>query len=429
MSELRSFLDGNGVLYRWIDVDADPLVGLLGSPEALDRLRLPALLLDGELLEAPESYAEAFATPPAHIGADERYLGAAGWRCRLAERLGLQTKPARSRYDLAVIGGGPAGLTAAVYAASEGLQTVVLERHVPGGQAGTSFRIENYLGFPGGISGFELARAAYEQALGFGAEILVGVELTGGQPRPPGLFAFELTSGAVIETRSAIIATGVHYVRVDAPDVEERLGAGVYYGVASNEAVFHRDGNVFVVGGSNSAGQAALHLAGYARKVTLVVRGESLASRMSRYLVDRLERTPNVAVRTQTEVVGAEGDGRLERLVLSERGSGDQTTVAADALFILIGGKPLTAGFEGWLRLDARGYLVTGPDVLESDGQSSPWPLERDPFLLESSVPGVFVAGDVRRNSTKRVASAVGEGAMAVQLVHQFLASGRSPET
>jgi len=423
MSELRTFLDGNGVVYRWIDVDADPLVGLLGSQEALDRLRLPALLLDGELLEAPGSYAEAFATPPAHIGTDERYLEAARWHCRLAERLGLQTKPTRSRYDVAIIGGGPAGLTAAVYAASEGLQTVVLERHVPGGQAGTSFRIENYLGFPGGISGFELARAAYEQALGFGAEILVGVELVGGQPRPPGLFAFELTSGAVIEARSAIIATGVHYVRLDAPDVEEHLGAGVYYGVASNEAVFHRDASVFVVGGANSAGQAALHLAGYARKVTLVLRGESLASRMSRYLVDRLERTPNVAVRTQTEVVGAEGDGRLERLILSERGSGDQTTVAADALFILIGGKPLTGGFEGWLRLDARGYLVTGPDILESDGRSSSWPLERDPFLLESSVPGVFVAGDVRRNSTKRVASAVGEGAMAVQLVHQFLAS------
>jgi hypothetical protein len=185
----------------------------------------------------------------------------------------------------------------------------------------------------------ELARAAYEQALGFGAEILIGVELTGGQPRPPGLFAFKLTSGAVIETRSVIIATGLHYVRLDAPDVEERLGAGVYYGVASNEAVFHRDGNVFVVGGANSAGQAALHLAGYARRVTLVVRGDSLAARMSRYLVDRLERTPNVAVRTQTEVVGAEGDGRLERLVLSEHGSGDQTTVAADALFILIGGQ------------------------------------------------------------------------------------------
>jgi thioredoxin reductase (NADPH) len=427
MSELRSFLDGNGAVYRWIDVDADPLIGLLGSPEALDRLRLPAVLLDANLLEAPESYAEAFATPPAHIGADQRYLEAARWRCRLAEQLGLQTKPARNLYDVAVVGGGPAGLTAAVYAASEGLRTVVLERHVPGGQAGTSFRIENYLGFPEGISGFELARAAYGQAVRFGAEILVGVELTGGQPRPPGLFAFELTSGAVIETRSAVIATGVHYGRLDAPDVEERLGAGVYYGVAPNEAVFHRDGDVFVVGGANSAGQAALHLAGYARRVTLVVRGDSLESRMSRYLVDRLEQTPNVAIRTQTEVVGAEGDGRLERLVLAEHGSGDRITVAADALFILIGGKPLTAGFEGWLRVDERGYLVTGPDVLESEGQDTAWPLERDPFLLESSAPGVFVAGDVRRKSTKRVASAVGEGAMAVQLVHEFLASSRTP--
>lgn len=403
------------------------VVGLLGSPETLDRLRLPAVLLDGEVLQAPESFADAFATPPAHIGADERYLEAAAWRCRLAERLGLQTKPAQDRYDLAVIGAGPAGLTASVYAASEGLRTVVLERHVPGGQAGTSFRIENYLGFPGGISGVELARAAYEQALGFGAEILVGVELTGGQPRPAGLFAFELTSGALIEARSVIVATGVHYVRLDAPEVEELLGAGVYYGVASSEAVFHRDGNVFVVGGANSAGQAALHLAGQARRVTVLVRGDSLAERMSRYLVDRLERTPNVVVRTRCEVVGAEGDGRLERLVLSERGSGDRETVDADALFILIGGRPLTAGFEGWLRLDANGYLVTGPEVLENDGRGTPWPLERDPFLLESSVPGIFVAGDVRQRSTKRVASAVGEGAMAVQLVHQFLAAGRSP--
>jgi thioredoxin reductase (NADPH) len=218
------------------------------------------VLLDGKLLEAPESYAEAFATPPAHIGGDERYLDAARWRCRLAEQRGLQTRPTRDRYDVTVVGGGPAGLTAAVYAASEGLRTVVLERHVPGGQAGTSFRIENYLGFPGGISGMELARAAYKQALRFGAEILVGVELTGGRPRPPGLFAFELTNGAVIETRSVIIATGVHYLRLDAPGLGERLGAGVYYGVAPNEAVFHRDGDVFVVGGANSAGQAALHL-------------------------------------------------------------------------------------------------------------------------------------------------------------------------
>jgi thioredoxin reductase (NADPH) len=370
------------------------------------------------VFEAPESYAAAFATPPAHIAADERYLEAARWKCRLAEQLGLQTQPKRDRYDLAIIGGGPAGLTAAVYAASEGLETVVMERNVPGGQAGTSFRIENYLGFPDGITGFELARAAHEQAVRFGTEILVGVELTGGQPRPPGLFAVELTSGGLIESRSVVIATGVHYVRLEVPGVEERLGAGVYYGVAPNEAISYADGEVFVVGGANSAGQAALHLAGHVRQVTLLVRGEPLGRRMSQYLVDRLEGTPNVAVRTGTEVVGAEGDGRLERLVLAERGSADRTTVAADALFILIGGRPLTGGFEGWLRLDNGGYVVTGPDLVEGD-----WPLERDPFLLESSVPGVFVAGDVRRNSTKRVASAVGEGAMAVQFVHEFLSN------
>ena len=420
MSELRGFLDGNGVAYRWFDVASDPLVGLLGSPEALGRLHLPAVLVGGEVLEAPDSYAEAFATPPAHIGADERYLEAARWRCRLAEQLGLQTRPTLDRYDLAVVGAGPAGLTAAVYAASEGLRTVVLERHVPGGQAGTSFRIENYLGFPAGISGTDLARAAYEQALRFGAEILVGVELTGGQPRPPGLFAVELTSGAVVESRSMIVATGVHYVRLDAPGVEERLGAGVYYGVAPEDAAFHGEGDVFVVGGANSAGQAALHLADHAARVTLVVRGDSLASKMSRYLVDRLEQAPNVTVLTRTDVVRAEGYGRLERLVLSQR-DGDRTTVAADALFILIGGEPLTGGFEGWLRLDEGGFLVTGSDVRKGDGRAGTWPLERDPFLLESCVPGVFAAGDVRRDSTKRVASAVGDGAMAVQLVHQFL--------
>jgi thioredoxin reductase (NADPH) len=422
--ELRSFLERNRVEYTWVDVDSDPLLRLLGSPERLDRLRLPTVLCpDGEWVEGPEAYHDRFATPPPHIAEDDAYLDVARWRGRLAEKLGLATKPSRDLYDLFVLGAGPAGLTAAVYAASEGLRTIVVERHAPGGQAATSARIENYLGFPNGVSGAELAAAAHEQALRFGAEILIGVEVVQGERRPDPPRRIELSNGSAFHTRAGLIATGVHYRRLDAPGVDERLGAGVHYGAAPNDALAYDGRDVVVVGAANSGGQAALHLAERARKVTIVCRGDSLTRSMSSYLISRIEAAGNIEVRLQTEVQGADGDGRLEQLLLRDRSTDERTTLHADGLFVLIGGEPLTSGVEGWLRRDEHGFLVTGPDALEGDDAQLRWPLERAPMLLEASEPGIFVAGDVRHGSSKRVASAVGEGAMAVQLVHRYLAA------
>jgi thioredoxin reductase (NADPH) len=417
---LRSFLVGNSADCQWIDLDSDPLVRLLGAPEELDRVATPTLVLpDGMRLEAPPGYHAVFMTPPARIAENEEYLEAAAWRGRLAEALGLHARPEQASYDVAILGAGPAGLTAAVYAASEGLRTLVLERHVPGGQAGTSPRIENYPGFPSGISGYDLARSTYEQATRFGAEIVVGVELVRSTTQD-GAFLLHLTNGAAVTTRAGIVATGVLYRRLDVPGIRELLGAGVYYGTAPTESAAYRDADVVILGGANSAGQAALHLAEFARTVTVVVRSSTLELGMSHYLVERIEQAPNIAVRTDSEVVRAVGDGRLHHLVLRNRRSGDEADVQADALFIHIGGVPLTAGVEGWLRRSSKGFVLTGPDLPEGDDAPA-WPLERNPLFLETNRPGMFAAGDVRHGSTKRVASAVGEGAMAVQFVHTYL--------
>ena len=409
--EYRDFLERNGVAHEWIDLAQDPLARFLGAHDDLRGSRLPLFLFpDGSRLE------------PA--GDEDETLAYHKTLAELAARVGMHTRPSLDLYDVLVVGGGPAGLTAALTAASEGLRTVVVERHVPGGQAGTSARIENYPGFPDGLSGRELAEATYAQAVRFGAEFILGVDLDRFHFDGPAL-ALSLVNGAVVNTRAGIGATGFAYRRLDAPGVEDLLGAGVYYGVSPMDAVYHRGGDVFVVGGANSAGQAALHLAMHARSVTLLVRGESVNEDMSHYLAERLGRHPAISIRTRTRVLRAEGEARLERIVLVDDRTDEESEIPADALFVLIGGAPRTPRAAGLLRRDERGFIVTGPDVLAPGGDrdgAPAWPLERAPFFLESSHPGVFAVGDVRLGSVKRVASAVGEGAMAVQFVQRYLA-------
>ena len=439
MLAARALLVGNGVTHRWIDIDADPVGRLLAEHVHVGAERPVAVFADGSQLPAPEEFVDPIPSRvaeqapaitqqrvgmvvPARVGPQraEAYLTSAQWRSELAQRAGLRTRPERDLYDVVIVGAGPAGLTAAVYAASEGLDTVVLERVAPGGQAGTSSRIENYPGFPQGVSGAELADGAHQQALRFGAEILVGVEIIRAAPYTDGSFELSLSGGGHFRARSGVIATGVAYRRLDAPGVEQLIGCGVSHGSAPARAAGHQDQDVVLVGGANSAGQAALHLAEYARSVTMIIRADSLEAGMSRYLVDRVSEHPKITVLTGTRVIAASGQARLEHVTVADR-EGQQRELVADAMYVLIGGQPLTVGVEGWLRRDEGGYLMTGPD-LHRDSQTAWWPLTRDPLPLESSQPGVFVAGDVRHGSVKRVASAVGEGAMAIALLHTYLA-------
>jgi thioredoxin reductase (NADPH) len=360
---------------------------------------------------------------PAVSDEDQRaYLETKVFKHELATRAGLPTRPQHERYDVAILGAGPAGLTSALYAASEGLRTLVVEALAPGGQAGTSARIENYPGFPDGISGAELAASIHAQATRLGAEILVGAELVGAMPGENGTLQLELTGGATFHARAGIAANGVHYQRLEVPGVDELIGAGVHYGSSPSEAALCRNCDVVVVGGANSAGQAALQLANVARSVTVVCRADSLEQSMSRYLVDRIRTHDRISVRTGAEVTEARGDQQLDSVVIRDGAHGDQTEADADAMFVMIGGRPTTAGVEGWLRRDEHGFLVTGPDLLQG-GEQAAWPLARPPLFLESSQPGLFVAGDVRHGSIKRVASAVGEGAMAVALIHEHLST------
>jgi thioredoxin reductase (NADPH) len=336
----------------------------------------------------------------------------------LAEALGYRTRPPAGSYDLAIVGAGPAGLAAAVYAASEGLDTLVLEPQVVGGQAGTSSLIRNYLGFPQGIGGGDLANRALEQAWLFGANLVLAQRATGlraeGRRR-----LVRLSGGGEVDARAVVVASGVSWRRLGVPRLEALVGAGVFYGAAGAEARAMEGQDVFVVGAGNSAGQTVLHLARYAASVTLLVRGPDLAKSMSDYLIQELEQAPNVAVRLRTQVTDGLGGRRLEGLVL-RGGDGSSEELAAAALFVMIGGEPRTEWLAGLCR-DDRGYVLTGHDLLRDGHTPSGWPLERPPLLLETSIPGVFAAGDVRHRSVKRVASAVGEGAVAVQLVHQYL--------
>jgi thioredoxin reductase (NADPH) len=395
---LKAFLARNQVPYRFLDLEK-------GSGA---RRRLESAGLSDEQL-------------PAVVFPDGSSLPDASVR-EVAERLGLKTHADLPLYDLAIVGAGPAGLAAAVYGASEGLATVMIERAAPGGQAGESSRIENYLGFPAGISGSELSRRAIAQVRRFGADVLCPQEVSAVQVEGPAR-RLVFADGDQLLCRALLIATGVSYRRLDAPGLADLTGAGVYYGAAATEATGLQGRDAFVVGGGNSAGQAALYFSRFARHVTIVVRGDGLASSMSRYLIDQIEETPNVSVRTRTRVVEAAGEKHLERLVLQGRDSASAETVPAAGLFVFIGARPHTEWLGDLLRRDAKGFVLTGADLEDDAGDVLPWPLEREPYALETSVPGIFAAGDVRSGSIKRVASGVGEGSVSVASIHQYLAT------
>jgi thioredoxin reductase (NADPH) len=358
-------------------------------------------------------------TLPVVITADGTTL-VAPTTTELATAVGLSTTPATDFYDLVVVGGGPAGLGAAVYGASEGLRTLLVERQATGGQAGQSSRIENYLGFPDGVSGAQLTDRARRQAVRFGAEILTTRDVTRLEARGPARVV-SFGDDTEVAAHAVVIATGVAYRDLDAPGVAGLCGRGVYYGSAATEAVACADRDVFIVGGANSAGQAASFFSRYAKSVTLVVRGDSLERGMSHYLIEQLHALPNVSVRLCTVVDECHGDEHLESLSLRHLPSGEVERVQASHMFIFIGAQPRTDWLDGVLDRDRRGFLLTGPDLVVDGERPRGWDADRDPWPLEASVPGVFVAGDVRADSVKRVASAVGEGAMAVTLAHRYL--------
>jgi thioredoxin reductase (NADPH) len=389
--DLRDFLARNRVPARWLDIERDGEARELLKVAGVDPDGLPvALLEDGAILERPTVL-------------------------ELAERLGVAGQPAQEHYDVVVVGGGPAGLAAAVYGASEGLRTVMVEREAPGGQAGQSSLIENYLGFPAGLSGSDLARRATDQARRLGAELLTVQTAVGLRIEGAGRLV-ELSGGAVLSASCVLIASGVSYRQLTVPGFAELTGAGIYYGAAMTEARSCADQHVVVIGGANSAGQAAVHFSAYASRVTMLVRGPSLEASMSHYLIEQLATLPNVEVRTRSSAIAAAGeDGHLRRLRVAGS-AGEEYDLDVDACFVFIGASPHTDWLEGVVARDRHGFILAGPDVHDET-----WPLKRDPFLLETSVPGVFVAGDVRARSIKRVASAVGEGSMAVSLIHQYL--------
>jgi thioredoxin reductase (NADPH) len=395
---LKDFLARNQIPYQYLDIELNPdAKPALVEVQAQDQ-RLPVVILPaGEVLARPS---------PNDV----------------AQKIGLQTQAVNSFYDLAIVGGGPAGLAAAVYGASEGLKTVLIEREAPGGQAGTSSRIENYLGFPSGLSGSDLARRATVQAKRFGVEFLTPQEATGVRLDGP-YRVIQLADGSQISCHALIVSTGLAYRKLDVPGAAGLTGAGVYYGASMTEASACQEQDVYIIGAGNSAGQAALYLVEVAANVTLLVRGDSLEAKMSQYLVDRINHHPRIHVRLQSQVSAVHGDDRIESVVIRNEISGQEDTCPAAALFIFIGAMPNTGWLPPEVKRDAYGFVLTGPQLLvESGKRPKIWPLERDPFLLESSVPGIFVVGDVRASSVKRVASAVGEGSIAVQFVHQYLA-------
>lgn len=397
--ELRDFLARNHVPYQWIDIELsanDPetkrLVDVLG-PEASN---LPVVLFpDGtKLLEGA----------PAEI----------------AQKVGLRTRAQTDFYDLAIIGGGPAGLAAAVYGASEGLHTVMVEREAPGGQAGMSSRIENYLGFPTGLSGADLARRAVVQAQRFGVEILSPQEAVSVRTEGP-YRIIKLADESEISCHALMVATGVQWRKLEAPGIDRLQGAGVYYGGGATEALSCKGEIVYVVGGANSAGQAAMNFAKHAERVVVLVRGEGLAATMSQYLIDQIQQTPNIQIWTHASVAEVHGDKRLEEISVLCSDTDKVERVPASSMFIFIGAMPRTEWLAGLVERDDRGFILTGPDLIRDGERPKGWSLDRDPFLLETNIPGIFAVGDVRHGSVKRVASGVGEGSVAVQFIHQYL--------
>jgi thioredoxin reductase (NADPH) len=394
-SEVREFLARNQVAYRWYESEGPDGQRLMAAAGA-DGLRLPVVITpDGEVLIEPTD-------------------------AELASRVGLATTPSKDFYDLIVIGGGPAGLGAAVYGASEGLRTVLVERTATGGQAGQSSRIENYLGFPDGVSGAQLTERARRQATRFGAELLttrdvVGLDVNGSAR------TVRFADGGTIASHTVILATGVSYRQLGAPGLGDMTGRGVYYGSALTEAAACMGQDIYIVGGANSAGQAAVFLSRQAKSVTILCRGAALERSMSYYLIQQIREIGNIAVRTCTEVIAAEGSDHLERLTLRDTSTGATEAVDAQWLFLFIGAAPLTDWLDGVVDRDDRGFVIAGPDLSIEGDRPRGWELDRAPYHLETSVPGVFVAGDARAESAKRVASAVGEGAMAVMLVHRYL--------
>ena len=396
--ELRELLGRNGIPFGFYPTDGPEGQRQLEEAGAAGKALPAVVVFDGRVLADPSN---------AEVG----------------EALGLHVKPSGGCYDVTVIGAGPAGLAAAVYGASEGLSTVVLEPEAIGGQAGTSSLIRNYLGFPTGVSGGDLAVRAYTQAWNFGAEYVYGNPATGLRPESSELVV-TTADGSEVRSRAVVVATGMAYRRLGIPALDALTGAGVFYGAAATEAKAMKDREVFVVGGANSAGQAAVHLARYAAKVTVLVRGRSLADSMSEYLVREIESAANIAVRYRVAVTGGAGQNHLESLTLTDLESGVAHTVAAAGLFVLIGAEPRTQWLPGAVRLDQWGFVVTGTDLLQDGRPDQEWPLRRLPMFLESSLPGVFAVGDVRHGSVKRVAAAVGEGSTAIRLVHDHLRAG-----